>query len=111
MLVSARRDGAAARRFFRRALTTLTVTPTEEVTDAAAVYPRVLDDLVPSAWHHVERGANNRSKPTTTDSNTDHDPCEDLRTDRTAEVIINGLAFMQNLRGGHYELGTDTHRI
>src|SRR5882762_5502470 len=44
VLVSARRDADAARRFFRRALTTLKVTPVEIVTDAAKVYPRVLDD-------------------------------------------------------------------
>jgi transposase, IS6 family len=60
VLVSVRRDADAARRFFRRALTTLKVTPVEVVTDAAAVYPRVLDELVPAAWHHVERWANNR---------------------------------------------------
>ena len=30
-----------------------------------------------------------------------------LRTDRTAQVIIAGHAFMQNLRHGHYELGHD----
>ncbi|GAB4054908.1 hypothetical protein GCM10028775_47240 [Catellatospora paridis] len=59
MLVSARRDAAAARRFFRRALSILKVTPTEVVTDAAAVYPAVLDELVPQAWHHVERYAIN----------------------------------------------------
>ena len=52
VLVSKRRDGDAARRFFRRALTTLKVRPSEVVTDAAPVYPRVLDELVPSAWHH-----------------------------------------------------------
>jgi hypothetical protein len=30
-----------------------------------------------------------------------------LRTDRTAQVIIAGHAFMQNLRRGHYELAVD----
>ena len=55
VLVSARRDAASAPRFFHRALTTLSATPAEVVTDANPVYPRVLDDLVPSAWHHVER--------------------------------------------------------
>ena len=59
VLVSVRRDADAARRFFRRALTMLKVTPTEVVTDAAAVYPAVLDELLPSAWHHVEQYANN----------------------------------------------------
>jgi len=39
VLVAASRDAAAARRFFRRALATLKVTPAEVVTDAAAVYP------------------------------------------------------------------------
>jgi transposase-like protein len=45
-LVSARRNGDAARRFFRRALATLKVRPTEVVTDAAPVYPAVLDELI-----------------------------------------------------------------
>jgi hypothetical protein len=33
-----------------------------------------------------------------------------LRTDRTARVIVAGIAFMQNLRRGHYELATETPR-
>jgi hypothetical protein len=32
-----------------------------------------------------------------------------LKRDCTARTIIRGHAFMQNLRRGHYELGTDTH--
>jgi catechol 2,3-dioxygenase-like lactoylglutathione lyase family enzyme len=60
VLVSKRKDGEAALRFFHRALSTLRVTPTEIVTDAAPTYPRVLDELVPSAWHHVEEYENNR---------------------------------------------------
>src|SRR4029453_4721416 len=59
VLVSPRRDAAAARRFFTRALRTLKVVPVEVVTDAAPAYPAVLDELVPAAWHHVERHANN----------------------------------------------------
>jgi hypothetical protein len=30
-----------------------------------------------------------------------------LRTKQTAQVIIAGHAFMQNLRRGHYELAVD----
>ena len=33
-----------------------------------------------------------------------------LRTDRTAQVIVSGLAFVQNLRRGHYELAVKTPR-
>jgi transposase-like protein len=107
VLVSARRDADAARRFFRRALATLKVTPTEVVTDAAAVYPAVLDELVPSAWHHVERYADNPIEADHGRLNHRLRPMRGLRTDRTAQVVITGHAFMQNLRRGHYELGLD----
>jgi transposase-like protein len=108
VLVSARRDAAAARRFFRKALRVLKVTPSEVVTDAAAVYPAVLDDLIPSAWHHVERYANNPIEADHSQLKQRLRPMRGLRTDRTAQVIIAGHAFMQNLRRGHYELGLDS---
>jgi hypothetical protein len=76
-------------------------------TDAAPVYPAVLDELIPSAWHHVEQYANN---PIEADhSRLEHRlrPMRGLQTDRTAQVIIAGHAFMQNLRNGHYELAVD----
>ena len=110
VLVSKRRDGEAARRFFHRALTTLKVTPTEVVTDAAPVYPRVLDELIPAAWHHVEQYENNRIEADHSRLKHRLRPMRGLRTDRTAAVIIAGLAFLQNLRRGHYELATETPR-
>ncbi len=95
VLVSARRDANAARRFFRRALDTLKVTPSEVVTDRAPTYPRVLDELIPAAWHHVERYENNRIE-------ADHGrlkhrlrPMRGLRTEQTAQVVVAGLAFVQ----------------
>ena len=109
MLLSARRDADAARRFFRRALTTLKVTPVEVVTDAAPVYPRVLDELVPAAWHHVEQYENNRIEADHSRLKHRLRPMRGLRTDRTAGVIVAGLAFIQNLRRGHYELATETN--
>jgi len=30
-----------------------------------------------------------------------------LQTDWTAQIVIAGHAFLQNLRRGHYELGVD----
>jgi transposase-like protein len=114
VLVSRRRDADAARRFFRRALATLKVTPTEVVTDAAAVYPGVLDELIPSAWHHVERYANNRIEADHSQLKHRLRSMRGLRTDKTAHVIIAGHAFIQNLRRGHYELTNDiptAHRM
>ncbi|MGC5021393.1 IS6 family transposase [Micromonospora sp. DT47] len=107
VLVSARRDADAARRFFRQALSALKVTPSEVVTDAAAVYPGVLDELVPQAWHHVERYANNPIEDDHGQLKHRLRPMRGLRTDKTAQVIIAGHAFMQNLRRGHYELAVD----
>jgi transposase-like protein len=62
---SIRRDTEAARRFFQRARTTTGVTPTEVITDRAPSYPRVLEQVLPAAWHHVERYANTGWRPTT----------------------------------------------
>ena len=107
VLVSARRDADTARQFFQRALAMLKVTPCEVVTDAAAIYPAVLEELIPSAWRHVERHANNPIEAD--DSQPKHGlrPMRGLRTDRTAQVIIAGRAFMRNLRRGHYEIAAD----
>ena len=108
VLLSARRDAAAARRFFTRVLATLKVVPVDVVTDAAAVYPVVLADLVPAAWYHVERYANN---PVEADhSRLKHRlrPMRGLRTDHTAQTVIAGHAFVQNLRRGYYEIATET---
>jgi transposase-like protein len=107
VLVSTRRDAAAACRFFRRTLATLKVTPSEVVTDAAPVYPAVLDELIPSAWHHVERYVNNRIEADHSQLKHRLRPMRGLCTDRTASVVIAGHAFIQNLRRGHYELGLD----
>jgi transposase, IS6 family len=97
----------AARRFFRRALSMLKVTPSEVVTDAAAIYPAVLDELLRSAWHHVERYANNRIEADHSRLKHRLRPMRGLRTDRTAQVVIAGHAFIQNLRRGHDERGLD----
>jgi len=108
VLVSAHRDASSARRFFQRALATLKVTPNEVVTDAAAIYPVVLDELIPMAWHHVAQYANNPIEADHGQLKHRLRPMRGLRTDRTAQVIIAGHAFMQNLRRGHYDLAIDT---
>jgi transposase, IS6 family len=94
VLVSARRDAAAARRFFRRAMATSKVRPVEVVTDAAPVYPAVLDEVVPSAWRHIERYANNRVEADHSQLKQRLRPMRGLRTDRTAQTIIAGHAFV-----------------
>jgi transposase-like protein len=55
-LVSERRNAAAARAFFTRALTSGPA-PVEITTDLAPVYPRVLDEVAPAARHVREQYA------------------------------------------------------
>ena len=107
VFVSPRRDTAAARRFFERAIGTTRVTPTEITTDRAAAYPAVLDDLLPATWHRTDRYANNRIE-------CDHGrlkarlrPMRGLKHDRSAKVVLAGHALVQNLRRGHYELAVE----
>src|SRR5438067_7145974 len=58
VLVAEKRDLAATRRFFTRALEHGPC-PIEVTTDHAPAYPRVLDELVPAACHVMEQYANN----------------------------------------------------
>ncbi|GAA1376732.1 hypothetical protein GCM10009661_45410 [Catellatospora chokoriensis] len=75
--------------------------------DAAAVYPGVLDELIPSAWHHVEQYANNPLEADHSRLKHRLRSMRGLRTEKTAQIVIAGHAFMQNLRRGHYELAID----
>jgi IS6 family transposase len=107
VLVSPRRDARAARRFLQQALNTLKMIPVEVVTDASAGYPAVLGDLLSAAWHHVERCENNRVESDHAQLKHRLRPMRGLRADRSAQVIIAGQAFVQNLRRGRYELAVD----
>jgi transposase, IS6 family len=113
VLVSKRRDLAAARRFFTRALRTGTVLA-EVTTDRALAYPRVLGELIPSALHTVERYSNNPVEADHGRLKARLRPMRGLKRHRSARIISAGHAFVQNLRRGHYELATDVparHRI
>jgi hypothetical protein len=53
----------------------LKVTLSEVVTDAAPVYPAVLDQLIPSAWRHLKQHANHPIEADPSNSNTGYDLC------------------------------------
>ena len=77
------------------------------VTDAAAVYPGVLDELIPQVWRHVGQYANNRIEADRSQLKHRLRPMRGLQTGKTAQMIIAGHALIQNLRRGHYELRID----
>jgi transposase, IS6 family len=113
VLVSEKRDLTATGRFVIRALNHGR-RPVEVSADRAPAYPGVLDELLPSACHVVERYANNPIE-------TDHGrlkarlrPMRGLKQLGSVWVISVGHALIQNVRRGHYELATDIdarHRL
>ncbi len=106
VLASERRDLAAARRFFTRALAHGR-RPVEVTTDRAAAYPRVLDEQLPAAHHVDARYANNTIEADHGRLKARLRPMRGLKQLRSAQVIGSGHAFVQNVRRGHYELGID----
>jgi transposase, IS6 family len=107
VFVSPRRDAKAARQFFERTIGTTKVTPVEVTTDKERVYPVVLQELLPAAWHRTGQYANNRVE-------CDHGrlkarlrPMRGLKQDKSARVVIAGHALVQNVRRGHYELAAE----
>jgi transposase, IS6 family len=107
VFVSSRRDTKAAHRFFVRAIGATKIAPAEVTTDQAPVYPAVLEDLLPAAWHRTDRYANNRVECDHGRLKARLGPMRGLKQDRNAGVVIAGHAFVQNLRRGHYELAVD----
>ena len=107
VLASPKRDLAATRRFFTRALDAARRL-TEVTTDRAPAYPRVLDELVPEG---VSRGRAIRQQPIESDHGRGKArtrPMRGLKRLRCAQVVCSGHAFVQNLRRGHYDLGLDS---
>jgi transposase, IS6 family len=106
VLVSEKRDLAATRRFFARALDHGS-RPSAGTTDKASAYPRVLDELVPAACHLTEQYGNNLIEADHGRLKARLRPMRGLKRLRSARVICAGHAFVQNVRRGHYELGSD----
>jgi transposase-like protein len=102
VVLSPRRDAQSARRFFERAMGRTRISPAEVTTDRYRLYPRLLDELLAAALHDTEVHANNHGR-----LKARLRPMRGLKRDRTARVIVAGHAFVQNLRRGFYDLGTD----
>ena len=107
VFVSPRRDSAAARRFFERAIGATKILPSEVVTDLAPTYPVVLEELLPTAWHRTDRYANNRIEADHGRLKARLRPMRGLRQEHSARIVIAGHAFVQNVRRGHYELAVE----
>ncbi len=101
-----RRDLRAARQFFAAALG-VHGEPDEIVTDKAPALAGAISELVPGAFHNTEQHANNRIEADHGRLKSRLRPMRGLKRHRTASVVMRGHALMQNIRRGHYELGTE----
>jgi transposase, IS6 family len=106
VLLSARRDLAAARRFFTQALRAGTV-PAEVMTDRAPGYPRVLDELIPLALRIIEQYANNPVEADRGRLKARLRPVRGLKCHRSVRILAAGHSFMQNRRRGRYDIATE----
>jgi transposase, IS6 family len=97
----------AARRFFERAIGMTKRAPVEVITDKAAAYPAMLEELLPAAWHRTDRYANNHVEADHGRLKARLRPMRGLKQDRSARVVIGGHALVQNVRRGHYELAVE----
>jgi IS6 family transposase len=109
MFDSPRPNIPGARTFFTRALVAHDE-PDEVITDLAQALETVIEELIPDAFHNTDQYANNRVQCDHGRPKARLRPTRGPKTDRTASVVIRGHALIQNLRRGHYELGTDSHQ-
>jgi hypothetical protein len=99
VFVTPRRDAKAARRFFQRAIGTTKVLPVEVVTDRAATYRIVLEELLPVPWHRTEQYANNRVEADHGRLKSRLGPMRGRKQDRSARVIVGGLPLSRTFEG------------
>jgi transposase-like protein len=104
VFVSVRGDTMAAHRFLERAIGTTKVVPVEVVTDQAATYRMVLEELLPAPWYRTEQYANNPIEADHGRLKARLGPMRGLNQERRARVGIAGHGFVQKLRPGQDEL-------
>jgi IS6 family transposase len=102
--LSERRNAAAARAFFERAVAESGVRPARVVTDKAACYPPVPRALLPAAEHRTFKCLNNGLK-------RDHGHLKQrlrrmrgIKQRASADSLTRGHALVQNLRNGFSSL-------
>ncbi|MCK9904799.1 transposase [Parafrankia colletiae] len=107
VLASTRRDQAAARRFFAKALSHGR-RPVEVTTDKAPVYPRLLDEPLPEACHVDAARENNRIEADHGRLKARLRPMRGLKRLRSVQTINTGHTMIQKIRRGHCDLAVDT---
>jgi transposase-like protein len=107
---SERRNAAAARTFFERAIAETGITPERVVTDKAACYPPALRALLPTAEQRCSKYLNNGLERDHGHLKQRVRPMRGFKRLASADVFARGHALIQNLRHGYSILTTGVAR-
>jgi len=112
ILVQPRRDGCAARRFFRRLLKSQRQAPCRLVTDKMGSYRVARQAFMPFVYHDTARDANNRAEVSHQPTRQRERQMRGFRSPDHAQRFLHVQGFIQNLfRVGRHHLRSVHHRI
>jgi IS6 family transposase len=97
---SIRRNAAAARAFFERAIAATGVTPTRVTTDKARCYPPALRAALPGVDHRSSRSLNNGLERDHGHRKQRLRPMRGFQRAASADTLSRGHGLIQNLRNG-----------
>ena len=104
---SERRDAAAARAFFERAIAETEVTPERVTTDKAKCYPPALRSVLPGVEHRRAKYLNNGLERDHSHLKQRLRPMRGFKRGAPADTLARGHALIRNLRGGFSRLTED----
>jgi transposase, IS6 family len=107
---SERRNAAAARAFFERAIAETGRTPKRIVTDRARCYPPALWAVLPSVEHWCSRYLNNALERDHGHLKQRLRPMRGFKHPASADTVVRGHALVQNLRNGFSTLTAPVER-
>ncbi len=97
---SERRNAAAARAFFERAMAETEVTPVRVTTDKAKCYPPALRAVLPGVEHRRSKYLNNGLERDHSHLKQRLYPMRGFKRGASADTLARGHALIRNLRGG-----------
>jgi putative transposase len=95
--LQAKRDGAAAKRFFKRLLRSLGSEPRKIVTDKLRSYPVAHREIIPEAIHVTDQYANNRAEQSHEPTRVRERGMRRFKSVRQAQRFVSAHAAVYNL--------------
>lgn len=107
---SKRRNAAAAQTFFERAIAGTGAMPERIVTDKARCYPPAIRAVLPGTEHQCSKYLNNGLERDHSHLKQRLRPMRGFKNPASADTVVRGHAFVQNLRNGFSTLTVTVER-